>query len=269
MRELALVLLSFLLVLGGREAKARQASGVRLRATPATRAPAQLSSQLEPRSRLQGETPPLIWSSPSTAAQLVSLNCGSDGVPTIENTLVLFPTDAAGTIYPPQADTDSLDLKGVSFAVFDGGATYPGTIAVDFYSAIDSSTFGFVAGVDVPILTNPGFSGAHYEVDLTPYDIRTGNELLVLMSDPNATLSASIIPAGDSSANCYAGGNSCSVLLDGTSGQLFLYGTSDPQTCPSAVDNILLFDLVLEVQVDNGVPIEARSFGVLKATYRH
>jgi hypothetical protein len=50
---------------------------------------------------------------------------------------------------------------------------------------------------------------------------------------------------------------------------LYLYGTTDPEACPSAVDNILLFDLVLEVQVDNGVPIEAPSFGVLKATYRH
>lgn len=269
MRELTPVLLFFLLVLGAREAQARQATGVRLRSTPATRVPSSLSSQLETRARLQGETPAASWTPSSVPAQLISLNCGSDGVPTIDNTLVLFPTDAAGTIYPPQADTDSLDLKGVSFAVFDGGASYPGTIAVDFWSAIDSSSFGFVAGVDVPILSNPGFSGAGYNVDLTPYGIRTGNELLVLMSDPNATLSASIIPAGDSSANCYTSGNSCSVLLDGTSGQLYLYGTTDPDACPSSVDNILLFDLVLEVQVDNGVPIEAPSFGVLKATYRH
>ncbi len=269
MRKLALVLLVFLSLLAAREASARQATGVRLRATPATVVPTHISRQLEARPRSSSGAAVPGTSSSATSLQPLTLNCGSDGVPTIENTLVLFPTDAAGTIYAPQADTDSLDLKGVSFAVFDGGASYPGTIAIDFYSAIDAYNFAFVAGVDVPILSSPGFSGADYQVDLTPYDIRTGNELLVLLSDPNATLSASIIPAGDSSASCYDGGNACSVLLDGTSGQLYLYGTSDPESCPSAVDNILLFDLVLEVQIDTGVPVDAPSFGALKARYSH
>lgn len=269
MRKLPLVLLAFLLLFPAGKASARKASGVRLRSTPATVVPSQLSRQIEARSRPSGEA-----AAPGAGSLAISLlprvlNCGSDGMPSIDHTLGLYPTDAAGTIYPPQADTDSLDLKGVSFAVIDGGASYPGTIAVDFYSAIDQDTFGFVTGIDVPILTSPGFSGENYQVDLTSYGIHTGNELLVLLSDPNATMDASIIPAGDSSANCYDGTNACSFLLDGTSGTLYLYGTSDPQACPSIQDNILLFDLVLEVQIDTMVPSEAPSFGVLKARFFH
>ncbi len=269
MRKLPLVLVVFLSLLAAREAWAREATGVRLRSTPATVVPSQLSRQIAARSRPSGEAAAPSAAFPAISLQPRVLNCGSDGVPSIDHTLGLYPTEAAGTIYPPQADTDSLDLKGVSFAVIDLGASYPGTIAVDFYSAIDQSNFGFVTGVDVPILSNPGFSGENYQVDLTSYNIHTGNELLVLLSDPNATMDASIIPAGDSSANCYDGTNACSFLLDGTSGMLYLYGISDPQACPSIQDNILLFDLVLEVQIDTMVPSEAPSFGVLKARFFH
>ena len=270
MRALRQALLTISLVLCATATFAHEVTGVRLRTTPATRVPSMTTPLPEARARLSKEPvlPPSTM--PVLPTDIRTLNCGDDGVPAAENTLILNPLDAAGTIYAPVADADSLDIQSVSFAVFDGGASYPGTIAVDFWQAAPADQLEFVAGVDVTIDTDPGTQGDTYDVDLSSFGIRTNNELMVLLSDPNASAGKAIYPAGDSSPTCFDGTNFCSVLLDGSGGGLYLYGTTDSSACPSTQTNIILFDVVVEVQVDAvTVGVDTPSFGLLKSRYGH
>ncbi len=216
MRKSPIVLLFISLVFLTAPALAHEPSGVRLRTTPAARIPALTQMHPEARARLSKEPvlPPMA--APALPADLRALNCGNDGVPSAENTLILNPLDAAGTIYAPQANADSLDIQSVTFAVFDGGADYPGTIAVDFWQAAGADQLEFVAGADVTIPTNPGITGDTYDVDLSSLNIHTNNSLMVLLSDPNAAVGKAIYPAGDSTPSCFNGTDFCSVLLDGS-----------------------------------------------------
>lgn len=267
MRKSPIVLLSISLALLTAPALAHELSGVKLRTTPATRVPS--LTQMHPEARERLSKKPLLAPAPALPNDLRMMNCGNDGVPTAENTLILNPLDAAGTIYAPQTNADSLDIQSVSFAVFDGGADYPGTIAVDFWQAAGADQLEFVAGVDVIIPTNPGIAGDTYDIDLSSLNIRTNNELMVLLSDPNAAPGKAIYPAGDSTPSCYDGTDFCSVLLDGSGGGLFLYGTTDPLACLSPANSyIILFDVVVQVQVDAVMlPVEGPSFGVLKSRF--
>ncbi len=261
--------LVFLLLLVGSSAMAREGRVVRVRHEPATLSWGEFSLRTQNRLRLAAEGT-AVETLPVMGSAGRILNCGNAGTIDPAGTLLLQAGDAAGTIYSPVAGVDSLDLSRVSFGVFDFGATYPGTMAVDFWSENAFESFVFVVGVDVAIETDPGPGGELYTVDLTPFAIRTSNKVMVLISDASPATDHLILPAGDSSQHCYDGQSFCSVLLDNSTGKLWLYGIFDDQACPdSANGNSLLYDIVVELEVqDVEVTTDETSFGAFRARFR-
>lgn len=261
-QALALILLLILCT----PAFAREGQVAGVRTTPATQAPqAQRLATIEDGRSVAEQTLP-----PSGGQSLLLgpvLNCGNDGTIDAAGTLVLEAGDAAGTAYPPVADVDSLDMAGISFGVIDFGATYPATMAVDFWNRTDGSNWDFVVGVDVIIDTNPGIDGDFYDVDLSSLGLRTNNEVMVLLSDKNPGRDGLVLPAGDSSQSCFDGTDFCSVVLPNASTELFLYGIVDAGACPGAVNNIQLFDIVVTLEVETIVENQLDSFGAVKARY--
>jgi hypothetical protein len=114
--------------------------------------------------------------------------------------------------------------------------------------------------VDIP--TDPGNAGEFYDVDLSPYDIITNKEMMVLLYDgyPDTGL---ILPAGDSSQSCFNGSDYCSLVLLPEASSLFLYATNDAEACPTAEENIRLYDVVVEVDylLDEATDVPSRAEG--------
>jgi hypothetical protein len=259
-------LVPILILILATPAFAREAKVAQLRSQPATQIPfgQQMTTARDGRAVADQSTGSGVF---QTKLLGPVLNCGNDGVIDAAGTLVLEAGDAAGTVYAPVAGADSLDLATISFGVIDFGATYPATMAVDFWQAVSETDWDFVVGVDVVIDTNPGIDGEIYDVDLSGLGLRTNNQVMVLLSDLNPTRDGLVLPAGDSSQSCFNGTDYCSVVLPNTATSLFLYGITDANTCPSAVNNILLFDIVVELEVNVVVENQLDSFGAVKARY--
>jgi len=266
--------LLFLGVFGGgflspAPARAREGRVAILRHVPRTAPPSVLVARTLPRARRAAATQTTGASSLLPAVGQI-LNCGNDGTIDAAGTLALDPLAAAGTIFPALAGVDSLDILSISFGVVDFGAVYPAILAVDIWQETSpASRYEFVAGVDVAIDTDPTPNGENYQVDLSPYGIRTNNHVLVLLVDPAPTSGGYVLPAGDGSPQCYEGCCSCSVVESPLDGKLYLYGISDAQACPAPTwDHSLLFDVVVELTVqDASTPTRQWSFGTVKAGY--
>lgn len=270
MRKALSLSLLFLLLTTPVLAREGRITGVRSQAVTRVPSGQRLETAREGRSVEEQTLPPI-----GSTMQLLGpvLSCGNDGVVDPSGTLVLEAGDAAGTIYAPVAEADSLDILRVLFGAIDFGATYPATMAVDFWHRSGADSWDFVVGIDVAVDTNPGIEGDTYDVDVSALGLRTNNEMMVLLADLNPTRDGLLLPAGDSSQTCFDGSSFCSVVLPNAASELFLYGIVSDQPAPDGcqgvgVNDIQLFDIVVEVEVmPVVVPTEEFSFGAIKARF--
>jgi hypothetical protein len=262
--------LALLFLLAALPAQAREARILNVRTRPVAPVVAPPSTALAARAVLDAEAS--AGSGGGLSAKAERLNCGYDGSLDAAGTIILEPGEMAGTLYPPVAGADSLDLVSIGLGCFQfvetGGTPlgFPRLLGVDVYHAVVADVFEFVVGLDVEIAADPNPLGEFYQVDVQGLGIRTGSEIMVLIGDLDPTPTAWLIPAGDASQRCLEGSNYCSVLLVpetsvSSDPGLYLYAVGDPQACPSAPNNTLLFDVALEVEV-NPVTVPARRHGI-------
>ena len=107
-----------------------------------------------------------------------------------------------------------------------------------------------------------------FSVDISTFALSGTGDILLLYTDVAPARNSMVLPVADSSERCYDGSNVCSVVLPNGSSQLFIYGIADAIACPTAINNILLYDIVCEIVVDElSVGGDQENWGTLKSSY--
>ena len=210
------------------------------------------------------------------AAKLgVTLNCENDNTPAAEYTLELDQNAVfGGTVFRVPGNPSPYVMTGISLGVFDLGQTFPATLDVLIFEGAAGgggpfeSLIAFQVILDAPFGIPP--AAAIIDVAIASLNIVASNDLLVLYGDANPTLGSDIVPAGDSSPRCLSNFDDvCSVVANFAQAQLSGYGVAGLPECASAINQMKLFDLVVEVTVDDvAVATERTSWGGVKARYR-
>jgi hypothetical protein len=264
----SLILLTLCAVLVASVAMAAPTANVQLRTVPLGGETAlSLSFETAGVAPLQEESQQIPAFSELQAA--VTLNCQNDNTIDLGNTLVIGPGDLAGVVFSVPAQPKPWLLREASFGLVDYGQTYPATLEFDIYEDDLAGSFQFVVGFTVDVDVSPGL-GDVVTVDISSFAITGSNDILTLYGDAAPSPGGYMLPTGDASPRCMneAGTNYCAVHVPAGSGTLYLYGVVDATTCFRTSHNILLFDLVHEIVIDE-IPIatERRSWGAVKSRF--